>query len=1031
MLRYISLGISVRSTRQVLLGSSFLLAAVFASAAHAQSTGKVDCSVTSSDPACAAAGEVVVTGSRIKRADLGSIQPIGTISAEEIKERGITNLADALTQLPAAGAGDTPIGNQNSFGVGHNYIDLLGLGSNRTLTLINGQRYVGDNASNFFGIEGGNQVDMNSLPTLFVDHIDTVIATGAAVYGSDAISGVVNVVMKKKFEGAEVSSSYGFSDYNGDAPHYNVEAAIGHDFLDGKLNLAIDFQYDRTNSLTYADRPWTAAEYGFAPNPNNTSQAILVPNTRFSGVTNGGLPFSLGYSPIYLPDASGNLTGTMAQFGKSGNLVAFNPGTIYNYLIGGTSGGGDSLNEAPLTSLQTPLTRKVGDFIASYEFSPHLRFTTNIVYSESQAVEQANQPNYSALAFGGASAYNNIQAGQAILISAQNAFLTPQAQAVLAANGVGDFYLSRANTDIATAPINSYVHTFNVASTLEGDFNAVQRTFNWSLSYEHGASWSDYEQSNLVFGNSTYGVANRFGYALDSIIGANGQPECRVTALNPGSTNPDIANCVPFNPFGAGNNSKAALNYVTAMFGDKALNTQDDVVLNISTTLVKLPAGDLKISGGFEYRRNKDGFTPNTASAEGIGYSVPISGGVSAYDTREYFTEVVAPILGPGFNFPFAYKFELEGAYRKVDNSIAGTNESWSYGGRFSPIPDITLRGSRSDTFRAPSLQELFSPETTLYDYGSDPCEADNINSGPNPKVRAANCAKAFAALGADLSTFTSSNVSLYTLQGTGSGNPQLKNEIGQSYTYGLQLQPRFLPGLSAAMDYVKVDISNLIESFGVGNYMEECYDSPTYPSAYCSHFQRDSTGQIVNGSILDGFVNAGYEHYTAMMYSLDYERRIDQLPFIHLLSFVPQATNLGRIGFDFSATNIRSEITSVSGLGFDAINYAGTVGTPRWRWRATASYRYGPLYLGWTAHYIGPSAYNLTYTSANREPLTVHQSLTHDLALSYEITRKLVVHFNVDNVFNQAPPLGAATSIGNYYDYIGRYYVMGLDAKF
>jgi outer membrane receptor protein involved in Fe transport len=991
----------------------------------------VDCTAHPSAPSCNQ--EVVVTGSRIKRADLGSIQPIGTIGSEEIKERGITNLADAVNELPATGPGVTPIGNQNSFGVGHNYIDLLGLGSNRTLTLVNGQRFVGDNASNFFGIEGGNQVDLNTLPTLFVDHIDTVVATGAAVYGSDAISGVVNIVMKKRYVGAEVSTSYGFSDYDGDAPHYNVEAAVGHDFLDGKLNVAIDFQFDRTNSLSYADRPYTAAEYGFVPNPNNPSQSILVPNTRFSGVTAGGLPFQLdGQTPIYLPNPSGGLSNTLAQFGPNGNLVPFNPGIIYNYLIGGTSGGGDSLNEAPLTSLQTPLTRKVGDFIASYDITPHVHFSTNIIYSEAQAIEEDNQPNYSALAFGGASAYNNIQPGQAILISAQNAFLTPQAQSALAANGAGDFYLSRANTDIATAPINSYVHTFNADATLNGDFNALHRTFDWSLSYEHGASWSDYVQSNLVFGNPAYGVADRFGYALDSIIGANGQPQCRVTALNPGSTNPDIANCVPFNPFGVNNNSKAALNYVTAPFGDKALNSQDDIVANISTTLFKLPAGDLRFSAGFEYRRNKDSFTPDAASAEGIGYSVPIDASLAAYDTREYFTEVVAPILGPGFNFPFAYKFELEGAYRKVNNSIAGNNESWSYGGRFSPIPDITLRGSRSETFRAPSLQELFSPQTSLYDDGADPCEADNINAGPNPKVRAANCAAAFAALGANLQSFTSSDVSLFTLQGTGGGNAQLKNEIGQNYTYGLQLQPRFLPGLTASMDYVVVDVSNAIEFFGIGNYLEECYDSPSYPSQYCDHFQREpGTGQIVNGSILDGFVNAGFEHYTAMMYSVVYDRRIDQLPFIHQLPFVPEATDLGRIGLDFSATNIRSEVVSVSGLGFDSINYAGTVGTPRWRWRATASYRYGPFYLGWTAHYIGPSAYDLTYTPADREPLTVHQSVTHDLALSYDITKKMVVHFNVNNVFNQPPPLGADTVIGNYYDFIGRYYIVGLDAKF
>jgi len=977
-------------------------------------------------PAPSDASEVVVTGSRIPRADLGSIQPVGTVTGVELQERAITNLADAVNQLPSTGAGITPIGGQNGFGVGHNYIDLLSLGSNRTLTLVNGQRFVGDNASNFFGIEGGNQVDLNSLPTLFVDHIDNILATGAAVYGSDAIAGVVNIVMKKRYVGAEISTSYGFSDYNGDAPHYNVEAAVGHDFLDGKLNVAIDFQYDRTNSLTDADRPWTASQYGFVPNPANPNQDILVPNARFSGVTQGGLPFDLNGNLINLPG-----TNTPAQFAKNGNLVAFNPGTIYNYLIGGTSGGGDSLNLAPDTSLQTPLTRYVGDFIASYDITPHVHFSTNILYSDAEAIEEANQPNYSAVAFGVASAYNNVQAGQGILISPQNAFLTPQAQQVLAANGIGDFYLSRANDDIANAPITSTVKTFNAQATLDGDFRALNRTFNWSVALEHGASWSDYVQSNFVFGNPAIGVADRFGYALDSITGASGQPQCRITAMNPGSTNPDIANCVPFNPFGVSNNSKAALAYVTAPFGDKAENTQDDFVLNLSTSLVRLPAGDLKVSGGFEYRRNKDSFTPDAASAEGIGYSVPINASLAAYDTREWFTEVVIPILGPGFNFPGAYKFELEGAYRSVNNSIAGDNEAWSFGGRFSPIPDITFRGSRSNTFRAPSLQELFSPQTSLYDFGSDPCEADNINSGPNPKVRAANCAKAFAALGANLANFTSSQVSLFTLQGTGGGNVDLKNEIGESYTYGFQLQPRFLPGLTTSIDYVNVQITNAIEEFGVGNYLEECYDSPSYPNQFCSHFQRDSTGQIINGSIVDGFVNAGFVHYASLNYSIDYNRRISDLPLVQYFHLIPSTVDLGRIGLQWDATNLRRYISSTSGLGFDDIDSAGTVGYPRWRWRATASYTNGPFYGSWTAHYIGPSAYNLTYTTANRVPLTVREDTTYDLALAYKLRPTLTVRFNVNNIFNKAPPLGATTAIGNYYDYIGRYYTIGLNGKF
>jgi len=1017
------------SFRGALFTTTFFIAAALSSGgafAQTNASGAVDCKANPSAASCASQ-EVVVTGSRIKRASLTSEAPISTISAEEIQDRGITNLADIINEIPATGPGITPIGNQNDFAIGRNYIDLFGLGSNRTLTLVNGQRFVGDNApASIFGVEGGNQVDLNELPTLFVDHIETVLATGAAVYGSDAVSGVVNVIMKKKFEGMEVEGSYGTSTY-GDAPHYNFEGAIGHDFLDGKLNVALDFEYDRTNELSGADRPWTAAAYGFVPNPNSGPGEILVTNSRFSGVTAGGLPFQLdGMTPIYLPNASGGLSTTIAQFGKNGNLVPFNPGTVYGPLIGGTASGGDSLDVAAITSLQTVNDRKVADFISSYEFSPHLHANANIIYTDTESVEPANQPNYSALAFGGSPAFNEPLAGPALLISPNNAFLTPQAQAVLAANGVGagGFYLSRANTDISPDPINAYVHTLNATLGLDGDFSALQRKFDWNLSYSRGQSYSGFNQYNIVYGNPAYNVPDLFGYALDSIIGPNGQPECAVKAQATTPASAYVTNCVPFDPFGVGNNNKAALNYFTAPFGQRALNQQDDFLANIGTSLYKLPAGDLQMTVGYEYRREKASFTPDLASAEGLGYSIPLNGQIGAYESNELYFEGLLPILSPSFNFPFLYRLELDGGFRYTNNSLAGSNNSWQFGGRFQPIPDITLRGSRSDTFRTPSLDESFAASTQAYDSGADPCQASNITSGPNPAVRQKNCAAAFAALGANLSGFTFSDVGAFTIPITASGNPQLKNETSENYTYGILLQPRFAPGLAFSIDYVHINITNAIEYFGIGSILESCYDSPSYPNtATCQDFTRNSQGQVVSAN--ETYENAGFEHFVSVIYDLSYERNINQLPLMHI------DRDLGRVMLDFNATNIHSEISSFSGLGYDDINYAGTIGTPRWRWKTSVGWQGGPVKVEWIAQYIGPSAYNLTYTSANQLPLNVHQSLINDLSINYTIMKGLKAYLNIDDIFNAGPPIGAETAIGNYYDYMGRYFTMGISKKF
>ncbi len=1033
--------------RQILLGSTLAIGTTGLGIAHAQSTDTSPVATQSQsgtadrskiDNSTQVEG-VVVTGSRIARKDLTADQPVEVLTGQYIQDRGFTNLADAINELPAAGDAIRPSGDQNDFGTGRNYINLFDLGTNRTLTLVDGHRFVGDNPTNIFANEPGNQVDINALPTLFVDRIESVIATGAAVYGSDAVSGVVNVIMKQKYEGAEIVAQTGISDY-GDAPRYSVEGAFGHNFLDGKLNLAFDFQYDRTNALLYSDRPRTSEQLGFAPNPaagagaNGIPGQILVANTRFSGATTGGLPLTLDGNQIYLPGTS-----TPVQFAPNGNLVAFNPGTVYGNFFGGTSSGGDSVNEAPLTALQTPLDRKVLTSMGSYDFSPHVHLHAKLFYSNNEAREPVNQPNYADYAFGPSPPDGSaVYPGLALAVNANNPFINSQARSILAANGVSEFYLSRSNADLTPSPVSNNDQTVDGVIDLDGDFTVANRNFNWSASWTRGASWSSFDEDGIVFEDpnqpgftpGSYGLPGPISYALNAVAGANGQPACSVTVSNPNSTDPYIKNCVPLNVFGAGNASKAALQYITANFGNKSYNQQDDGQLNLSGTILKLPAGDWKFSIGYEYRREQASFTPSAAAAEGIGYSVPISGQTGAYDTNEYYAETLAPIFGPGFNAPGMYKLEFDGAYRKVQNSIAGINEAWSFGGRYSPIQDVTFRGSRSKTFRAPALTELFASSTSAYDAGADPCQVSNITSGPNPAARQKNCATAFAALGANLPTFTDSIVSDETIPVTAGGNPGLKNEVGNSFTYGVVLQPRFIPGLSVTADYVHIDITNAIEYFGVGNLLENCYDSPTYPSSTCNLFQRNSAGQVVSAQ--ETYVNAGYERYAGAIYGVNYDRPVNRLPFLNF------AQDLGRVGVNFNAVNTRRILNSISGLGFDTIDYAGliptsagggTSGQPRWKAQLDFHYSYGPVKATWTTHYIGPAKYDLTFTENNQDILEINPYFQHDLAIEYQLTRNVTARLNIDNITNVQPPYPVSSV--STYDLVGRYYLLAVDGKF
>ena len=1050
-------------SRGLLFASTVIAGLACAGVALAQNATGTSPQCPPSTPNCQAGpstpgtvAELVVTGSRIPVANLTSVQPVTTLSGVDIRQRGITNVADAINQIPLLGAGITPNGAQDSFGVGVNYIDMFNLGSQHTLTLVSGYRYVTDNATSIFGNNGGTQVDLNDIPTMFLDRIETIPATGAAVYGTDAIAGVANIIMKRKYVGEEISVQGGWSTY-GDAPEYTVEAAIGHNFLNDKLNVAVDFMWDQTSNVYRSDRPFSNESYGFAPNSNPDAGTggipaqILVTNVRFSGVSVGGIPYTTNGSLFTLPN------GQLAQFGAGGNLVPFNAGTLYGpgcpttltaanqgsvFLPACVASGGDSLNLAPLETLQTGVDRKVVNAMATYDFNDHLHFHATFNYTD-QFAESLDQPNYSSIAFGGSPAYNQPIAGLAILVAPDNAYLSPQTQAILNWQGMsadGGFYLSRANSDIASAPFTGSSQTYNVNFELSGDFSIFHHAINWTADWARGENWSQFNTPNIIFGNEDAGgaVPDLFGYALDTVIGPNGQPACRVSVQNPGSTNPYISGCVPYDPFGPSSTNAAAIKYFTTNFGDHSFNRLDDGQINLWTNLFKLPAGYAKLSFGFEYHRDEATFTPSPASAEGIGYSVAINGQKGSEVSDEYYVEGTLPILGPGFNFPWgADKLTLNGAYRHVSNSLAGNNEAWNYGGEFSPIQDITLRGSRSKTFAAPPLTDLFAASTDAYDSGTDPCQASEINSGPNPKVRYANCLAAFTALeggnaaagAAALSSFTNSLVSQQTIPITAGGNPDLKDEVGNSWTYGVLLQPRFIPGLTLSGDYIEINISNLIEFAGIGTLLEQCYDTPTYPSSTCADFTRQNSGPGGVGQVISAnetYINAGYEHYAGVEYKLDYYRNLNALPFVHT------DRDLGRFDFNVDVINNRRNVISISGEGFDAINYAGVIAQqPRWRYVAQLTYMKGPFRFGWVTHFVGDSYYDLTYTADNQEPLKVGRYYSHDLSLAYDIAPHLTLSLNIDNITNAIPPYPLSNSADGYYDFMGRYYKLGLHAKF
>jgi outer membrane receptor protein involved in Fe transport len=987
--------------------------------------------------------EIVVTGSRIPRADLTSVQPIQVITSATMDRKGFTNVADALNEIPSSGIPINPIGDQGSFGTGRNFVNIFNLGTNRTLVLVNGRRFVGGNpASIFTGANAGGQVDLNAIPTGLVDRIETVQAGGGAVYGSDAIAGVINIITKTSYEGVEVDGVYGISS-RGDAESWRGRIIAGHKFLDDKLSLMGSYEYNETTALAYTDRSVTARQLTFANNPANTGPAdgiagsIIILNRRIPEVTAGGLPFRTAGSAL-----SGQLTmvdpatgaRVPAQFAPDGTLVPYNQGQFYQASI---ASGGDGLNLAQLTSLQSPVKRHVANAFVKYDLTDNIRLSSELLYAKANSVEPFNQPIYNASLFGGNSGPLRMSTANPFLSAATRAQLLSQPTALpgdAASPGNGIFFLDRASVDIGNNKTTAESETFRGVFGVDGDFEFNDHKFFWNASANLGKNKGTFTSPNID--------QSKFVLAIDAIRDASGNIVCRdVTAR--------AAGCQPLNLFGLGAPSAAALAYVGVQFESKFEIKQTDYQANFGGDILNLPAGPWGFVAGWEYRKEESSFTPNDPQRLGIGRSAAITAISGSYHTNEYYVETTVPVFGKDFNFPLMRRLEFDGSYRKIDNSVAGTDKAWQYGGRWYPINDLMFRAQKSRSFRAPAITETSLPTATSFFTATDPCDARNINSGPSPATRAANCAADFVAAGLPANYQLTSQVQAATVQGTTSGNPTLKNEIAEQWTAGLVYQPHFIPSLEVHADWVHIDLTNAINNFNLTSILQVCYDSPSRPADACGRFQRGlaagarpgqilSAGDVAPGGAVSagpstGFINAGYTHFEGLTAGASYRLELSDFG-ANWFDGSP-----GNLNFKFDLFHVKRQATSVTGLGFDLNRDQGEIGNAKYQYKFETEYLRAPFSVTWTVNYISRSSFNDDFTVETRFPLTVAPYYVHDLAFNYDLSqwtektgigvRGAQARLIVRNVGDVEPPYG--TSGVGIYDVIGRYYQFGLTARF
>ncbi|TWB10490.1 TonB-dependent receptor-like protein [Nitrospirillum amazonense] len=966
--------------------------------------------------------EIVITGSRIRRANFDTMQPAEVLGSDEIAKRGFTNLGTALQELPAFSVpANGPVGAQGSFGAGQTFVNLYNLGSQRTLTLVNGHRFVSSATSSIFGVVAGSPVDLSAIPTAMVDRTEIVAVGGAPIYGSDAIAGTVNVILKKDFQGADVNVETGLSEY-GDSADYNASAVLGRNFNNGRGNITIGVQYDKQNGLTNEDRRGSVGGadtfFGSATRGHTYTQQLFSGGLHYNVFTNTGMPMVADDVPIYAGQVSSSITNPSGQalfFGPNGQLTPFVNGQLTGSALYQAGGSGFPISD--YSNLQVESNRVQVTALSHYDLTDHVRFNTELWYGRLRAANLRDQPFYNTALFGAAGDANGN-----LVLKTDNPFLSAADRQTIINNLVAadadpsTFYLARANTDLATGAFRTTTNVYRVVAGLEGDFSALNRTFNWDVTGTYGKSETSNEDRQVV-------TQNLFN-ALNAVRDSSGNIVCA-----PGYTNAAIATlsstCAPLNIFGVNQASKAATDYITAIARPSQDNAQYDVLANIGGSIVTLPAGDAKFSLGYEYRRETTAFDPGAfyygqPNGDGtrtqFGNSIPIDPVAGEYHTNEGFGEVNIPVVAPDMKLPLVYSLELQGAARFVDNSQTGTFWSYTGGGTYQPIRDITLRGNYTRSFRAPAITEAYSPTGQIYTTADDPCDHRYITGGPNPANRAANC----AAVGIT-QPFTSDIVD-FTSPGTSSGNPHLQNEIADSWTVGTVLRPRYTPGLTLSADYISIDITNEIAQLSATDLLNACYDGAP-GNAFCSTFVRDGSGQVT--SVAEGYYNAAIESFKALQAELDYAFNLEDMGL---------PANYGAIDFSVNYLHTFSHYYKI-GTG-DKQYTVGAVGEPRNNFTANINYKNGGFDFLWQTQYYSEARINVNTPLSNYEYPTMDAYVMYNASAGYEFEGGYRVRLIVDNVLNSHVPFPSAgfysAALPRYYSAVlGRYYRLSAGFKF
>lgn len=918
---------------------------------------------------------VTVTGSRLSNPDVIAPTPVATITAEQVRATGAVNIGDFLTTMPQLASTYT-MGNSTQYigTAGVQQLDLRNLGPSRTLVLVNGRRFVGASA-------GSTGVDVNLIPTEWVERVEIITGGASAVYGADAVTGVVNFILKKNYQGVNLHAQYGASQHGGFSPK---QAAItgGMNFADNRGNIAVSVEHSAQDALRFSDR-FGNRSYSTILTPNGPYDSALFPNAGSYTTTNGG-SFSLG--------AATDVTKRYV-FNPDGSVRPQRFGGIYDAT--GRCSDCDRLDTNKVLMLQPRYGRTSISSVASFDLTPEHRLYFEGNYSHVD-VKMFRQP-----AFG------------TYTIRRDNAFITSSLAALMDANELDSIDVGRFDVDAGLRGENTRRNTTRVVFGANG---VITGDWEYDASVNYGVT--DELRQNL---NNR--ISDRFLASIDAVKDANGNIVCR-SSVDPSAAamlDPIArSGCVPTRIFGSGAVDPRAADWFNTTTVTRSHITQfvgGGTVTNNNLFQMPFDAGAASLAAGVEFRRETSRQVNDPLDIAGLTFLNAIPSSSGAYDVKEGYIETAFPLLT---NRPFVKNLTFDAAVRFSDYSTIGHTKAWRWGLDWSIDDNLRLRGTMSSAVRAPNIDELYSGQTQNYFSVTDPCSASEIKNGPNPSVRAANC----QALGIPAG-WTSTRTQ--TVEGISGSNPELGPETGRTWTAGFVFTPQFLQGFGLTVDYWNIRLSNAINAPGGTDIVNQCVDNPGgIANPYCSNARRDPvTNELI-------FINSTQQNISALSTSG-----------VDVGAYYNRDLGSGKLRLSANATRVF--LYTEHPFQDDAsIAYQenGTLGYPKWKAVVSANYAINRWSFDWRTRYFSPMlrVANESYASnpTQTTPIRAGAGFFNDVRVSYSIKDDgakggLEIYGGITNVFDRDPPVNLfGTTFGSaLYDTLGRSYYAGFNYKF